>query len=259
VQRKAWNESGYTKPANDDPNRKTIERTRADQAWKEQGMKVDDNIKVQNPFDDNVINETRHRFSDGSPALYDYETGRYNPVTAMPEKAYGGYVPEYMAYGGYLPKAKPGITVDKAEFNDPNLIGRTVEQSAYTFKPGQLATDLFSGPTSLTGLTTGFLNARDEAKKMNQAAQMSRTSDAATANTGQSGFGSAERKGSDLMASGNETQYGSTPGKQGYEGGLYGKKGGQMNSQYAKGKVYSLTMDQIKAIEAAGGKVEYIK
>jgi hypothetical protein len=173
--------------------------------------------------------------------------------------AYGGYVPEYMAYGGYIPMAKPGIVVDKAEFSDPNLIGRTVEQSAYTFKPGQLATDLFSGPTSLTGLTTNILNARDEGKKMNQAAQRSRTSDAATANTGQSGFGSAERKGSDLMASGNETQYGSTPGKQGYEGGLYGKKGGSMNTQYAKGKVYSLTMDQIKAIEAAGGKVEYIK
>jgi hypothetical protein len=173
--------------------------------------------------------------------------------------AYGGYVPEYMAYGGYIPMAKPGIVVDKAEFSDPNLIGRTVEQSAYTFNPGQLATDLFSGPTSLTGLTTNILNARDEAKKMNQAAQRSRTSDAATANTGQSGFGSAERKGSDLMASGNETQYGSTPGKQGYEGGLYGKKGGSMNTQYAKGKVYSLTMDQIKAIEAAGGKVEYIK
>jgi hypothetical protein len=172
---------------------------------------------------------------------------------------FGGYVPEYMAYGGYLPKAKPGITVDKAEFNDPNLIGRTVEQSAYTFNPGQFATDLFSGPTSLTGLTTGFLNARDEGRKMDLAAQRSRTSDAATANTGQSGFGSAERAGSDLMARGNETQYGSTPGKQGYEGGLYGKKGGQMNSQYAKGKVYSLTMEQIKAIEAAGGKVEYIK
>jgi hypothetical protein len=183
------------------------------------------------------------------------ESMQRNPMSL----AYGGYVPEYMAYGGYIPMAKPGIVVDKAEFSDPNLIGRTVEQSAYTFKPGQLATDLFSGPTSLTGLTTNILNARDEGKKMNQAAQRSRTSDAATANTGQSGFGSAERKGSDLMASGNETQYGSTPGKQGYEGGLYGKKGGSMNTQYAKGKVYSLTMDQIKAIEAAGGKVEYIK
>jgi hypothetical protein len=260
VQQKAWNESGYTEPANDDPNRGTIERARASQAWKEQGIKKASNrIEVQNPFNDSVLNMTDHQFSDGSPALYDYETGRYNPVTAISQKEYGGYVPEYMAYGGYIPMARSGITAGKPEFEDPNLIGRTVEQSAYTFKPGQLATDLFSGPTSLTGLTTNILNARDEGKKMNQAAQMSRTSDAATANTGQSGFGSAERKGSDLMASGNETQYGSTPGKQGYEGGLYGKKGGSMNTQYAKGKVYSLTMDQIKAIEAAGGKVEYIK
>jgi hypothetical protein len=174
--------------------------------------------------------------------------------------AYGGYVPEYMAYGGYMPMAKPGIVVDKAEFSDPNLIGRTVEQSAYTFNPGQFATDLFSGPTSLTGLLTNTKNAISEERNiLNPQRIRNRTSDAATANTGQSGFGSAERKGSDLMASGNETQYGSTPGKQGYEGGLYGKKGGSMNTQYAKGKVYSLTMDQIKAIEAAGGKVEYIK
>jgi hypothetical protein len=230
-----------------------------------------------NPTGDPKYIPTGEDFNFASPASGS-AGGNNKPAPVVPQgnedyldplpMAYGGYIPAYMAYGGYmpdygyggyLPKAKPGITVDKAEFNDPNLIGKTVEQSAYTFNPGQLATDLFSGPTSLTGLTTGFLNARDEAKKMNQAAQMSRTSDAATANTGQSGFGSAERKGSDLMASGNETQYGSTPGKQGYEGGLYGKKGGEMNSQYAKGKVYSLTMEQIKAIEAAGGKVEYIK
>jgi hypothetical protein len=164
-----------------------------------------------------------------------------------------------MAYGGYMPMAKSGITAGKPEFEDPNLIGRVVEQSAYTFKPGQMATDLFSSPSSLTGLTTNILNARDQAKKMDQAAQRNRTFDAATANTGQSGFGSAERKGSDLMASGTYTQYGTTPGQQGYEGGLYGKKGGSMNTQYAKGKVYSLTMEQIKAIEAAGGKIEYIK
>jgi hypothetical protein len=198
--------------------------------------------------------------SSGSNPAYTGEDGLDElPMAYGGYMNYGGYVPEYMAYGGYIPMAKPGIVVDKAEFSDPNLIGRTVENSAYTFKPGQLATDLFSGPTSLTGLTTNILNARDEAKKMDQAAQRNRTSDAATANTGQSGFGSAERKGSDLMASGNETQYGSTPGRQGYEGGLYGKKGGSMNTQYAKGKVYSLTMEQIKAIEAAGGKVEYIK
>ena len=220
------------------------------------------------PLDSGVINERRGNAEivpNTNLEEEDVQSGiPYNTSGPMSEGmnqgfAYGGYVPEYMAYGGYIPMARSGITAGKPEFEDPNLIGRTVENSAYTFNPGQLATDLFSGPTSLTGLTTNILNARDEAKKMNQAAQMSRTSDAATANTGQSGFGSAERKGSDLMASGNETQYGSTPGRQGYEGGLYGKKGGSMNTQYAKGKVYSLTMDQIKAIEAAGGKVEYIK
>ena len=173
---------------------------------------------------------------------------------------YNSYIPEYMAYGGYIPYAKSGITAGKPEFEDPNLIGRTVENSAYTFTPGQFATDLFSGNLSLTGLTKNWAKAFDEEKNvLNPQRKMLMSSDAATANTGQSGFGSAERKGSDLMASGNETQYGSTPGKQGYEGGLYGKKGGSINTQYAKGKVYSLTMEQIKAIEAAGGKIEYIK
>ena len=199
--------------------------------------------------------------SSGSNPAYTGEDGLDElPMAYGGYMNYGGYVPEYMAYGGYMPMAKPGIVVDKAEFSDPNLIGRTVEQSAYTFNPGQFATDLFSGPTSLTGLLTNTKNAISEERNiLNPQRIRNRTSDAATANTGQSGFGSAERKGSDLMASGNETQYGSTPGKQGYEGGLYGKKGGSMNTQYAKGKVYSLTMDQIKAIEAAGGKVEYIK
>jgi hypothetical protein len=171
-------------------------------------------------------------------------------------REYGGYVPDYMAYGGYMPEAKPGIIVDKEEFTDPNLIGRTVEQSAYTFDPAK-----FAGSSVMTSnAITKALNAYNTEKNiLDPARQRIRTSDAATANTGQSGFGSAERAGSDLMARGTYTQYGTTPGQQGYEGGLYGKKGGQMNSQYAKGKVYSLTMEQIKAIEAAGGKVEYIK
>jgi hypothetical protein len=199
--------------------------------------------------------------SSGSNPAYTGEDGLDElPMAYGGYMDYGGYVPEYMAYGGYMPMAKSGITAGKPEFEDPNLIGRTVEKSAYTFNPGQFATDLFSGPTSLTGLLTNTKNAISEERNiLNPQRIRNRTSDAATANTGQSGFGSAERKGSDLMASGNETQYGSTPGKQGYEGGLYGKKGGSMNTQYAKGKVYSLTMDQIKAIEAAGGKVEYIK
>jgi hypothetical protein len=171
---------------------------------------------------------------------------------------FGGYVPEYMAYGGYMPEAKSGITVDKKEFSDPdNLLGRIEESAGYTADLGQLATDVFSGDSSLSGLAKNWKNAFTQEKNiLDPARKMSRTSDTGTANTGQSG---SERKGTDLMASGTYTQYGTTPGKQGYEGGLYGKKGGEMNSQYAKGKVYSLTMEQIKAIEAAGGKVEYIK
>ena len=55
-------------------------------------------------------------------------------------------------------------------------------------------------------------------------------------------------------------QYGKNIGNIGFEGNnVITKKGGSINTQYSKGKVYSLTMDQIKAIEAAGGKVEYIK
>ena len=215
-----------------------------------------------NPFSGNAFGTASTGVTGQKPNIAFPQNQPGGPLNeqGVIRREYGGYVPEYMAYGGYMPMAKPGIVVDKAEFSDPNLIRRTVEQSAYTFNPGQFATDLFSGPTSLTGLLTNTKNAISEERNiLNPQRIRNRTSDAATANTGQSGFGSAERKGSDLMASGNETQYGSTPGKQGYEGGLYGKKGGSMNTQYAKGKVYSLTMDQIKAIEAAGGKVEYIK
>lgn len=170
--------------------------------------------------------------------------------------AYGGYIPEYMAYGGYIPMAKSGITAGKPEFEDPNLIGRMVENSAYTFRGPEFVAGSIG---TARGLTNILRDISDKKNIINPQMVEGRTSDAATANTGQSGFGSAGRKGYDLMASGNETQYGSTPGRQGDEGGLYGKKGGSMNTQYAKGKVYSLTIDQIKAIEAAGGKVEYIK
>jgi len=55
-------------------------------------------------------------------------------------------------------------------------------------------------------------------------------------------------------------QYGVNVGSTGFSGNnLITRKGGSINSQYSKGKVYSLTSQQIKAIEAAGGKVEYIK
>jgi hypothetical protein len=177
------------------------------------------------------------------------------------EQAYGGALPSFAyAYGGYIPEAKPGIIVDNEEFSDPNMIGRKVEQSAYTFNPKQLGANLFSGKGSLTGMITTAANAyNDEKNVLDPARKQFRSSDAATANTGQSGFGSAERAGQ-MGGRGWYDQYGKNIGNVGAEGNnVITKKGGSINTQYSKGKVYSLTMDQIKAIEAAGGKVEYIK
>jgi hypothetical protein len=198
---------------------------------------------------------TQERFIGQAP--FNNSGPRNIPEVGM---AYGGYVPEYMAYGGYMPEAKSGITVDKEEFSDPNMIGRRVEQSAYTFNPKQLGADLFSGKASLTGMITSAANALDAEKNiLDPARKQFRTSDAATANTGQSGFGSAERSGQ-MGSKGWYNQYGKNIGNIGFEGNnVITKKGGSINTQYAKGKVYSLTMEQIRAIEAAGGKVEYIK
>jgi len=197
-------------------------------------------------------------------------TEENDPLNQMPMAyggymAQGGYIPEYMAYGGYMPHAKNGITVDNPEFSDPNFIGRKTESAAYTFDPKQMGADLFGSKLSLTGLAASAGNAWNDAKQSDLAAQQYRSSDAAKANTGQPGFGSAEVTGTDsesgqMGAKGQYDQYGVNIGSIGYNGNnVRVKKGGPINSSYAKGKVYSLTMDQIKAIEAAGGKVEYIK
>jgi hypothetical protein len=196
--------------------------------------------------------------------------GYEDPLGEMPMAyggymAQGGYVPEYMAYGGYMPHAKNGITVDKPEFSDPNFIGRKTESAAYTFDPKQLGADLFGGKLSLTGMAASAGNAWNDARQSDLAAQQYRSSDAGKANTGQPGFGSAEVTGNDADAGqmgskGQYDQYGVNVGSIGFSGNnVRVKKGGPINSSYSKGKVYSLTMDQIKAIEAAGGKVEYIK
>jgi len=173
----------------------------------------------------------------------------------------GGYIPEYMAYGGYMPHAKAGITVENPEFSDPNFIGREIENSAYTFHGPEFDANLRLGKK----VATNVGNAWNEAIQSNVMAKQNRSSDAAKADTGQSGFGSAEVTGTDADAGqmgskGHYDQYGVNVGSTGYSGNnLITKKGGSINSQYSKGKVYSLTSQQIKAIEAAGGKVEYIK
>lgn len=179
--------------------------------------------------------------------------------------AEGGFIPSYMAYMAYggdmIPMANKGITVNQPEFNDPNFVGRTIEQSAYTFDPKQMGADLFRGPASIFGMATSIGNAiNNEKNVLDPARKQYRTSDAATANTGQSGFGSAEVTGSQMGDKGWYNQWGKNIENVGFEGNeVNTKMGGTGNKQYQKGKVYTLTLEQIKAIEAAGGKVEYLK
>jgi hypothetical protein len=177
---------------------------------------------------------------------------------------YGGemdYMPEYMAYGGYIPMGKDGITVDQPEFSDPNYIGKVVEESAFSWNPKQLGADLFAGKGSLTGIASTIGNAIKNEKNFDQYRKQNRSSDAASPNTGQGGFGSAEVVGSNM---GDRGWLASNSGRNiqgiGFEGNeVITKKGGQLGSRYKKGSVYTLTAKQIQEIVAAGGKVEYIK
>ena len=174
----------------------------------------------------------------------------------------GGFIPSYaqfLEYGGYLPQAKPGIVVDQPDFSDPNFVGRTITQNAYTFDPKQLGADLF-GKGSLTDLITKGANSWDQAKKDEAFREQNRSSDAASPNTGQSGFGSAEIAGSQMGDKGWYNQYGKNIQNIGSDGNnVITKMGGTPNKQYQKGRVYTLTLKQIKEIEAAGGKIEYLK
>lgn len=174
---------------------------------------------------------------------------------------FGGYVPDYMAYGGYIPMGKNGITVDQPEFNDPNYIGKVVEESAFSWDPKQLGADLFAGKGSLTGIASTIGNAVKNEKNFDQYRKQYRSSDAASPNTGQGGFGSAEVVGSNM---GDRGWLASNSGRNiqgiGFEGNeVITKKGGQLGSRYKKGSVYTLTAKQIQEILASGGKVEYIK
>jgi hypothetical protein len=174
----------------------------------------------------------------------------------------GGFVPSYaqfLEYGGYLQEAKNGITVDQPEFNDPNFVGRTITQNAYTFDPKQMGADLF-GKGSLTDIVTKGANSWSQAKQDEAFREQNRSSDAASPNTGQSGFGSAEIAGSQMGDKGWYNQYGKNIQNIGFDGNnVVTKMGGTPNKQYQKGRVYTLTLKQIKEIEAAGGKIEYLK
>jgi hypothetical protein len=170
----------------------------------------------------------------------------------------GGFIPSYaqfLEYGGYIPKAGPGIVVDQPDFSDPNFVGRTIEQNAYSFDKSQLGADLF-GKGSLTDIFTKGANAWSQAKQDNLTRDELTSTDAAKPNSGQTGFGSAEV----TNFKGAQNQYGKNIQNIGDEGNnVIRKMGGAPNKQYQKGRVYTLTLKQIKEIEAAEGKIEYLK
>lgn len=221
----------------------------------------------QNPLGMPTPNLDRRAQASGRPGPQLSNPGMSNPYSRPNPLslgfAEGGFIPSYMhyAYGGNIPMANNGITVNQPEFNDPNFVGRTIEQSAYTFDPRQMGADLFRGKGSIFGLATQIGNAIDNEKNvLDPMRKQYRTSDAATANTGQSGFGSAEVTGSQMGDKGWYNQWGKNIENVGFEGNeVNTKMGGTGNKQYKKGRVYTLTLDQIKAIEAAGGKIEYLK
>ena len=202
----------------------------------------------------------------GNPFLQN--NGLQNPTGApvnqfsVIRRQQGGFIPSYaqfLEYGGYLPQAKPGIVVDQPEFSDPNFVGRTITQNAYTFDPKQMGADLF-GKGSLTDIVTKGANSWGQAKQDEAFREQNRSSDAASPNTGQSGFGSAEIAGSQMGDAGWYDQYGKNIQNIGFSGNnVNTKMGGTPNKQYQKGRVYTLTLKQIKEIEAAGGKIEYLK
>jgi len=201
-------------------------------------------------------------FADAQQNIFNKQAPT-NPFGVI-RRAYGGemdYMPEYMANGGYNPMGKNGITVDQPEFSDPNYIGKVVEESAFSWNPKQLGADLFAGKGSLTGIATTIGNAIKNEKNFDEYRKQYRSSDAASPNTGQGGFGSAEVVGSNMgdqgyldINSGRNIQGIGSDNKE-----VITKKGGQLGSRYKKGSVYTLTAKQIQEIIAAGGKVEYIK
>ena len=200
----------------------------------------------------------------------------------------GGYIPEYMAYGGYMPdygyggmmQYNPGGTVvgpnpdfggtqqnNLAEDKNGNKIPdyleagqdpamgadaaagpakyRLEEENAWSWDPKKLATTMDTGLNIATGIgkKIGFAKNRE---KENSEFMYAQDVDRQLAYKG-----ITDQEGVDKKA-GYET--GRT-----YTGKFGGAKMAKGGSTYAKGKLYSLTMDEINEIKNRGGSVKFIK
>ncbi len=206
------------------------------------------------------------------------------PMNMMEEgMAYGGYVPAYMAYGGYMPDygyggyyPDGGSTVvgpnpdfagsqqndfakdadgngipDYLEVKDAPAAGnepfkyRLEEESAFSWDPKKTAV----GINKTLGAATDVLQAGQFAKsRENENAKYMYAQDIDRQLTYK---GLTDEQGIDKKAGfeSGRTYIGQ------YGGAKYAKGG----NTYTKGKVYSLTMDEINEIKRRGGSVKFIK
>lgn len=210
------------------------------------------------------------------------------PMNTMDEgMAYGGYVPAYMAYGGYMPdygfggyypdggstvvgpnsdfagvqqnniaqdKDNNGIP-DYLEFGkDPDMGAdanktpdklRIEEQSGWSWNPKKMGKNINRGLRAFTSLDRMAEFAKNR-EQQNPKYMYAQDVDRQPLYKGTSNI------------YGVDTKVGYETGRT-YSGKFGGAKFANGGSTYAKGKVYSLTMDEINEIKRRGGSVEFIK
>jgi hypothetical protein len=201
----------------------------------------------------------------------------------------GGYIPEYMVYGGYMPDYgyggmmhyNPGGTVvgpnqdfagvqqnNIAEDKDGNKIPdylelgkdpamgadankaptkyRLEEENAWSFDPKKAGKAVDTGLTAFNELDKRVEFAKNREQENSQF-MYSSDIDRQLA-----------YKGVSDPNEGVDKKVGYETGRT-YTGKFGGAKMAKGGSTYAKGKVYSLTMDEINEIKSRGGSVKFIK
>jgi hypothetical protein len=206
--------------------------------------------------------------------------------------AYGGYIPTYMAYGGYMPDYgyggmmhyNPGGTVVGP---NPEFVGPQQNNIAEDKDGNKIPDYLEAGKDPAMGTNTTS-NTTPTPNKIRIEEQTARTLNPAVmgknVNKGLQGWADVdqmaefaigrEKEMEDIMYAQDIDKQSTDKGiqrindgidpKAGFESGrTYSKLGGPKDNNspksYAKGKVYSLTMDEIREIQRNGGSVKFIK
>jgi hypothetical protein len=208
-------------------------------------------------------------------------------------RQYGGYIPAYMAYGGYMPDYgyggmtyfnPGGVVGPNPEFAGPqeNNFGADADNNGVAdyleVKDGKSemainnvgTTQDKEGPTSYTleEQTAKTLDLGVGARTVNKGVAgltnlLQKAKFAKKRQTQNPKFMYAQDIDRQLTYKGRADQEG-VDKKAGFETGrTFTKMGGAQNTNeskaYSKGKVYSLTMDEIREIQRNGGSVKFIK